>query len=144
MDESTVLGLEGDKGVDSNDNLVFVDDHWLVGETMEDLVHRVRQCIRGTLSKGGAVHPRKLDFFQFREEGGVRKLEEVEVPFFGVTTSVKQEPTVVGIPVHGDSPPKEYFWKLAWVIRSLKARVMTEGANVALSLRLTMLELESG
>ena len=65
MDASELVSLDGDGKEVPVDNLVFVDDRRLFGATMEELVHRVRQCIRGTLSKGGAVHPGKLEFFEF-------------------------------------------------------------------------------
>ena len=76
-----------------------------------------------------------MEFFEFVVQDGKRKQVEVEVPFFGVSTTTKQVPGVVGIPLFGDQLPREHFWKLVKVIKSLKARVMAEGANVMLSLR---------
>ena len=123
MDESELVSLDGDGKEVPVDNLVFVDDRRLFGATMEELVHRVRQCIRGTLIKGGAVHTGKLELLEFVLQDGMTKQVEVDMPFFGTRTSTKQVPSVVGIPLFGDQLPREHFWKLVKVVKSLKAGV---------------------
>ena len=114
-------------------NPMFSDDRRLCASSLAAAIRLADECVYGTRSKAGTVHPGKLQFYSCILQGDTVVQRSAEVVGYQTTTSM-EPPSVVGIPFTHHAYPRARIREIGQAACRLHARVQAATICVVLAL----------